>query len=127
MSRMVMVEDRGVRVELEDIGEGVSGDYNPKDKLDIPLLRFTVLREVHDAHEPAEDEGYEWEQVDDASYCTQIDARLSVKTHVRLAELIMREVGDEVRARHSVKKLCERLSWINPTWGTKREKRGYVL
>ena len=36
---------KNVSVELEDIGEGLSGDYDPNDKDDIPLLRFTVLKD----------------------------------------------------------------------------------
>jgi len=42
-----------VRVELEWIGEGYEGDYDPEDPEDVPLLRFTVYRR----------EGDWWEQV----------------------------------------------------------------
>lgn len=54
-----------IKVEWEHIGEGWSGDYNPDDPNDEPLLRFTVyIRGVWPE--------FEWEQLEDASYCTQM-------------------------------------------------------
>jgi hypothetical protein len=114
-----------VRVVLDnDCHEGIDGEYNPQDPADIPLMRFNV--DVK--------KGREWVPIDDSSYCTQIDARLPAKEHQRLAELLLGRVYDAVvfqtngvRTGVSVKKLCEGLSWINQTWGTKSEKQGWVL
>ena len=51
-----------IKVELVELGEGLSGDYNPDDPNDIELLRFYVA--IH--------KGDDWEDIDDASYCTQM-------------------------------------------------------
>ena len=54
----MMLEEDGIRVEWEDIGEGICGDYNPEDPDDIPLLRFSVSILLDG----------QWEAVEDASY-----------------------------------------------------------
>ena len=87
-----------VTVALEDIGEGLSGDYDPNDKHDIPLLRFTVLKDD--------------EPVDDASYCTQVPTNITVVEATKILGVIMNEVFEPVTQGHSIKKMCERLSRI---------------
>jgi hypothetical protein len=37
-----------VKIELEWIGEGLDGDYNPGNPNDVPLLRFSVYKKVND-------------------------------------------------------------------------------
>lgn len=88
----------GVTVEMEHIGEGLHGDYNPDDPDDVPLLRFTVLKDG--------------EQVDDASYCTRVDANTDEENIVYILERIFEAVYDRVKSGESVKKLCEELSWL---------------
>ena len=95
----ITIED--VTVELEDIGEGISGDYDPNDKDDIPLLRFTVWKDHV--------------QVDDASYCTQVPTTISVTEATKVLSTIMNEVFEPVIRGYSIKKMCERLSWIDST------------
>ena len=95
----ITIED--VTVELEDIGEGISGDYDPEDKEDIPLLRFTVLKNG--------------EPIDDASYCTQVPTTISVTEATKVLSTIMNEVFEPVIRGYSIKKMCERLSWIDST------------
>ena len=90
---------QGVTVELEDIGEGLSGDYDPKDKDDVPLLRFTVLK----GNEP----------VEDASYCTQVPTNITIVEATKILGAIMNEVFEPIMQGHSIKKMCERLSWID--------------
>lgn len=92
-----------VRVEWTDIGEGLNGDYNPDDPEDVALLRFDIDRW----------NGFDWEPVDDASYCTNVPASTDTDTLMTLLEQIMAEVGDDVRAGISVKKKCEGLSWLS--------------
>lgn len=94
-----------VKVELEDIGEGISGDYNPDDPNDTPLLRFYVLRK---------DEDGEWQEYPDGSYCTQINAETTSEERQReILEVIMDRVFDEVSGGvSSIKKACEELSWL---------------
>lgn len=114
----VVSKDKLVRVDLDwSCGEGISGDYQGPEEDDIPLLRFDVFRKS----------GRSWEIVDDASYCTQIPAYTSKKEIKRLAAYLLKEVEDGVASGVSIKKLCEDLSWINPTWGTKKSVDGWWL
>lgn len=92
-----------VRVELEHIGEGYNGDYDPDDPNDRQLLRFTVS---------VRDEDGEWQQVDDASYCTELTVNLSAEKAQQVLTFIMSEVYDDVVGGNSIKKRCEMLSWV---------------
>ena len=89
----------GVTVELDDIGEGLSGDYNESDSSDIPLLRFTVLKDD--------------EPVDDASYCTQVPTNVTITEATKILGAIMNEVAEPLMQGYSIKKMCERISWID--------------
>ena len=94
--------ERGdVAVTLEWIGEGASGDYDATDSGDEPLMRIGVERRANG----------EWEAVDDASYCTNISARASQKGMI----LAMQYVLEQVPAEGSIKRLMERMSWIELT------------
>jgi len=106
-----------VKVELDWIGEGVSGDYQADDPEDEPLLRFTVLRrsglETNDPY--ALDAGYEqneWTPFRDACYCTNISAILPKAKLLELMGVLMDGVFNPASQGHSIKRLCERLSWI---------------
>lgn len=102
-----MVLDRDtVRVELDDIGEGICGDYDPTDPTDISLLRFSVYHREND----------EWVELDDASYCTQLPTDSEVHIQEQVCSIIMDEVHYPVTHGYRIKKLCERLSWIDETW-----------
>ena len=61
-----------LRVTWEYIGEGLSGDYNHEDPQDVPLLRFTVSRRIPGMADDTGVEPDEWQQLDDASYCTRM-------------------------------------------------------
>lgn len=100
------IRDR-VRVALSWIGEGVWGDFDPEDPDDVALLRFDVDRLV-DA---------EWLPVDDASYCTRLRVDLDRVILEDCVARILDEVYEPVSYGYSVKKLCERLSWITPEAG----------
>jgi hypothetical protein len=89
------------KVEWENIGEGWSGDYNSDDPDDENLLRFHVLR--------LNGKG-EWEDVEDASYCTRIPANIPDDDLHRAAKIIM----DATYGKRNIKKICEHLSWITP-------------
>jgi len=98
----IVVERKNVRVTLEWIGEGMDGDYHPEDEEDYPHLRFTV----------AKYENGEWMDIDDASYCTLLNARADRAVLRYAAEFLLNEVEELVNSGTSIKKLCERLSWI---------------
>ena len=109
---MITVEREGYAVELEDIGEGRSGDYNEDDPHDSPLLRFYVRKRSAAG---------ELEDVDDASYCTRIPATLNEDAQRRCAQYILGEVLACVSTGASVKKTCERLSWLSGASCTPRD------
>jgi hypothetical protein len=88
------------KVELEWIGEGWEGDYDPTDPDDKRLLRFSVARFIDG----------EWQDVDDSSYCTQIPADAGDEVIYRALAHIESMLPED----GSIKKLCERLSWISP-------------
>ena len=102
VGRMVTVSDGEVTVELEWIGEGYDGDFDPEWPEDEPLMRFTVLQRVDGVNE----------QIRDASYCTAIRADAPRDELLAHANTILHEVANLVRDGQSIKKLCEGLSWI---------------
>lgn len=92
-----------VMVEWTELGEGIDGDYNPDDPEDTELLRFDVSQLVNG----------EWEAIDDASYCTQVPVSATPEQKAKGLQLIMDEVYEWASQGYSIKKLCERLSWIS--------------
>lgn len=106
---IVVIKDDTIVAVLEDIGEGISGDYNPEDEDDVQLLRFSVYIKNEDGV---------YEQMDDASYCTQIPLSTPYGELARLCMIIFKEyrdVADAYKNGSSVKKLGERLSWLSPS------------
>ena len=89
------------KVVWEDIGEGLSGDFNPEDKHDYQHLRFSCYKPVQ-PYLPNE-----WEQMDDASYCT----RLPISTPPALLEKAAQSILDAIE-HSSYKKRLEELSWM---------------
>lgn len=96
----------GVRAEWLNIGEGLTGDYNPEDQDDIQLLRFDISVRNHG----------KWAEVEDASYCTQMPADTLAPVLEPGLRYILDEYVQTLRAHpfSSVKKLGERLSWLSP-------------
>jgi len=105
----VVLERGQTAVVLEYIGEGYGGDYDAEDPEDDPLIRFSVYHRNSPGEFP---EGFE--PVDDASYCTEILASTPRLTLQRIALSILYEVQGDVDSGMSIKKRCERLSWITP-------------
>ena len=99
---MEIIQDN-VKVEWSDIGEGINGFYDPDDEDDIALLRFDVYRW----------DGIDWEPVDDASYCTNVPVGTDNEILKSMLQMILSEVGDDVRSGTSIKKKCEMLSWLS--------------
>lgn len=93
-------KDNGeMKIVLEYLGEGVCGDYDPLDKEDEPLMRFTLYKM----------EGADWEEIDDTSYCTNINAKLPSNKLIDLTKyLFMKTCGHPY-----LKKICEALSWTH--------------
>ena len=98
-----------IKVEWVELGEGVSGDFDPDDPDDIELLRFDVSFK----------NGSEWTEIPDASYCTRFPVNACPELKLRALEVILDEYCDALCGEYnenspSVKKLGEHLSWICP-------------
>ena len=105
--RDIILTRHKIRVEIVYIREGMSGEFDSSDPADTPLLRFNILRRIKK----------DWESIDGASYCTQVSMHISRVKARALAEVIMDEVYDPASRGESIKKLCEKMSWMcNLTW-----------
>ena len=84
------------------LARGFSGDYDPDDPDDVPLVRFSCLKR----------EGKEFEAIDDTSYCTRIpiDTERDVLKH--LAEVVMKELKRAIEGGGNPKKAMEYMSWV---------------
>lgn len=98
----VSIWDDKFRADWYNAGEGITGDYNPEDPNDVNLLRFDIYYKVDD----------DWEEVEDASYCTNVAASTDVTRLRELLQHIFSEYRDTDYPSSSVKKIGERLSWI---------------
>lgn len=102
------MSDELLKVEWENIGEGYRGDYDPEDPEDDNFLRFSVY---------VKNEEGDWEEVDDATYCTYNSIDTPEKDLKSMLKTIFDEYRDvitEYPVDVSVKKLGERLSHIEP-------------
>jgi len=95
----VTVQNDRYRVSLEWLQEGEDGDYRKDDPTDVPLLRYDV----------AEQNGTDWEDLPDSSYCTDIDARIPRERQLEAAQTIL----DILTTEGASKRLMERVSWIH--------------
>ncbi len=95
-----------VRVELDYIGEGWVGDYDETDPHDERLLRFYVQRRVDG----------EWEDVEDASYCTALPETLTVSQQQCILDFLMDVFYSPVSMGVSVRRCAERMSWMSLKW-----------
>jgi len=97
------LEQSGLRVTWEWIGEGWEGDYDPDESegfKDTPLLRFSCSKLVDG----------EWEGLEDASYCTQLPIT-TCRRHLAIAASIILE---EIDTDSSYKRALEFMSWLCP-------------
>ena len=117
----VVSADGEVLVELEYIGEGWDGDYDPEDPEDQPLLRYTLYRKYHQhldetkLSQICEADDYEeddWMAVIDGSYCTMLPADANRDALRDAARMILYYVHDALlHLSPREKRLFERLSW----------------
>ena len=96
---------KNIKVSFVNADEGINGDYNPEDPDDINLLRFDV-----DIFRNGE-----WEEVPDASYCTNLSVNEKMSVLVKAIKYLAAEYANvlSVNPEASVKKMGERLSWIS--------------
>jgi hypothetical protein len=98
-----LLVDGDLAVELDHIGEGYGGDYDPDDPADAELLRFTVMRRVDGVLEP----------VDDGSYCTKLPATISAAEAERASREILKAARDG-DAGGDLKRRLEEQSHLSP-------------
>ena len=96
------VSNSFARVTLEHIDEGNDGDFDINDPDDIRLIRFSVDKK---------EDGY-WEGVEEASYCTEIPIDAPQGQLEAIARSILEEVTGPIQSGVPIKRLCERLSWM---------------
>lgn len=96
------------RVEWVDLGEGLEGDFDPSESDDEHLLRFEFSQR---------NETGDFIPVDDASYCTAVSRSTPADQLKRLLEVIMGHAFPNLEAGLGIKKVCERMSWINERQG----------
>ena len=108
-STPISINDDLIKAEWVNLDEGWCGDYNEDDPDDVNLLRFDIS--VKNPHTN------EWEEVEDASYCT----RMPADSNIEILEASLLSIFKEYRnaitdydSMPSVKKLGEQLSWIGP-------------
>ena len=95
-------EGKSYAIELEWIGEGIDGDYNPSNPNDIPLLRVNVQRRTNDG---------DWEDLNDGSYCTQFSATSNSENANAIATYLLYKVEQEISAHP--KRFLESLSSVS--------------
>ena len=118
-------KDGRVKVVLEYIGEGNSGDYQPDDPDDKPLLRFSVYRRYYpgkpinpyfaDDITPVEfkDALGGWRPVTDGSYCTLLTTSLPRRLVHKAARIILEAVQEDISCEYRCKRRMEELSWLD--------------
>jgi len=97
------LEERGIVLTLEHIGEGLGGDFDPQDPKDVPVLRFRFEKRQNGI----------LVEVDDASFSTMIPATTPHEALVRVARRLMDEAAEAILAGDHVRNLCQRLCWID--------------
>ena len=96
-----------IRIVLHtETNEGYYGDYNSEDPNDELLYRFDVDKF---------DDG-EWQAIDNASYCTRLPHDISNEEVNKALNMLANEIVDPASGGYSIKKICERMSWIEKDW-----------
>jgi hypothetical protein len=106
-----------VKVMFEYIGEGYSGDYTGEED-DVPLWRFYTEQKAYmeEGHTGSDHPDWNWEGVDDASYCTTLPIDTPKEIMEKLVIILAERMEEVIREKGSVKRLGEECSWIDETW-----------
>jgi len=102
-SKLPSIIRNNVRIDWVNLGEGYDGDYDPENPDDKNLLRFDVYR----------NNGIDWVEVDDGSYCTQVPANTDHAVLRRILTSFMDHIYDDIVSVGKAKRLCEQLSWTD--------------
>ena len=102
-SKLPSIIRGNVRIDWVNLGEGFDGDYDPENPDDVNLLRFDVYR----------NNGIDWVEVEDGSYCTQVPAKANHATLRRILSSFMDYIYDDITSVGKAKRKCEQLSWTD--------------
>lgn len=97
------------KVVLEYIGEGISGDYNPSNEEDVPLLRFSCF--VKNLCDDTNNINPDWQEISDASYCTQLSVNTPRHILFNAVGVILENLVDSYDSGR-VKRVVESMSWL---------------
>ena len=115
------IEKRDVRVSVEYIGEGKSGDYT-KEENDIPLMRFYILKKEYVSGGNGTDHpDWNWVEVDNGSCCTQIPVDTPNDLLNKFAQIVLERVVEYIKDNDSIKHLSEEFSWADADWIKKQK------
>lgn len=111
LGQSIRLEKQGLVMDLDDLGEGENGDYDPDDPDDTPFLRFSFYTRPKGGGPSDED----LVEIHDSSYCTLIDARLDFETRLACALVVFRNVQQVVgpypdEYAQGAKRACEEMS-----------------
>ena len=81
----IVLERDNKRVTWEYAGEGYSGEYDPNDVNDDPLLRFYCSEQ--------NEKDKKWYEMDNASYCTELPINTPDKILVYAGEIILNAIN----------------------------------
>lgn len=101
-------------IEWVELGEGVWGDYNPDNPLDMELLRFDIsisndAADRNDVYTEPTDDG--WGAPQDGSYCTQVG--VTTPEPIKLMLLAqMAVIAYQGMLDGNLKRTAEWLSWV---------------
>lgn len=104
------MENEYARVSLEYIGEGWSGEYNPDDEDDVPLLRLDLL--AYKGYQGFSDEVDEkWVYPWDGSICTSLHATAPLEEQQAFLASALEFLSDIIQANGSVRKAMDSITW----------------
>jgi len=90
-----------VKVHLSWVGEGISGNFiEAQAEFDEPMLRFSVFKRVE----------RKWVAVENASFCTELSAKVSADILGVAANHVMKTVYSDVVLNYPIRRMCQKLS-----------------
>lgn len=110
--RMTLIKGN-VRIDWTNIGEGVSGDFDPEDPEDENLLRFDLYRR--------QNRKAGWDELE--SYCTNTRADTPADQLHALLEILMDQFFEPASDNQSVRRAAQEMSWISADWIESRTER----
>ncbi len=93
-----------MKAEFEYIGEGYSGDYEPLELGDRPLLRLYLFKK---------DEDGEWQEVEDGSVCTLVVAGTPTNKLKEILRMVCMDFLSSTEQEVSVRRCVAKYSFLD--------------